>query len=492
MSLRRLTTQRRWLGASVAVLTVAALAVGHPAAAGGGADTTTLSGPSPLAGCVAGPAGEVVATNTELEPWLAVDRSRPGRMAVAWQQDRRARGNAQGIVVAATADGGRAWQEAPAPGLTACTGGQHDRTGSPALSFGPTGVLYLSTGSITGFNVSTVEVSRSTDGGRSWLAPVPVIADNTVYWNDKPSVTADPTNPRLVYVTWNRGNIQLSRHQVMVARSTDGGATFAPPQALYQPTPDGAGTFGSQIVVLRDGSLLHVAIEKEFAISGPAPVVQSKVLVMRSADKGVTWTAPQTLVEQTINAPVLPDTGAPVPAQGINPDVAVDPLTGAVYVVWAQQGLSPADSDVALAMSLDNGRRWTRPVRVNQSPADGPARDNQAILPQVDVADDGTVAVSYYDFRANTPAAGTPTTLWLASCRSLLCAFDGDRWDERRLAGPFDLETALTWQIGPYLGSYVSLSHTASRFVAAYTATTGDPANPQDILVTSVPIRARG
>src|SRR2546426_12822509 len=43
-------------------------------------------------------------------------------------------------------------------------------------------------------------VSRSTNGGLTWTAPITLIEDeNPRFLNDKQSITADPTDPHLVY-----------------------------------------------------------------------------------------------------------------------------------------------------------------------------------------------------------------------------------------------------------------------------------------------------
>ena len=58
----------------------------------------------------------------------------------------------------------------------------------------------------------------------------------------------------------------------------------------------------------------------------------------------------------------------PVRAGTNIPDIAVDPNSGRVYVVWADGRFSGgAYPDVLLSSSID-GRRWTTPVKVNQTP----------------------------------------------------------------------------------------------------------------------------
>ena len=49
--------------------------------------------------------------------------------------------------------------------------------------------------------------------------------------------------------------------------------------------------------------------------------------------------------------------------------------------------------------------------RDSATPKAGP--ENHSFNGTIEVTADGTVAVLYYDFRGNTPAAGVPTDVWL-------------------------------------------------------------------------------
>jgi hypothetical protein len=59
-------------------------------------------------------------------------------------------------------------------------------------------------------------------------------------------------------------------------------------------------------------------------------------------------------------------------------------------------------------MSGDGGQTWSTPIKVNQTPVLGNL-NHQAFTPSVHVLPDGTVGVSYYDFRNNTAGGGTDT-----------------------------------------------------------------------------------
>ena len=65
-------------------------------------------------------------------------------------------------------------------------------------------------------------------------------------------------------------------------------------------------------------------------------------------------------------------------------------------------------------MSTDGGRTWSPTIKVNQTPTTEPNDDQQAFTPAVDVASDGTVTVSYYDFRHNTASPASLDTDYFA------------------------------------------------------------------------------
>jgi hypothetical protein len=73
---------------------------------------------------------------------------------------------------------------------------------------------------------------------------------------------------------------------------------------------------------------------------------------------------------------------------------------------------------IALTRSTDGGQSWSPLVRINPG-SDAGARvdDRQAFPPAVHVGDEGTVTVTFYDFRNNTAADGIlATDQWAADC----------------------------------------------------------------------------
>jgi hypothetical protein len=106
-----------------------------------------------------------------------------------------------------------------------------------------------------------------------------------------------------------------------------------------------------------------------------------------------------------------------------------------------------------------------------------------AFTPSVDVSSDGTVAVTYYDFRNNTPSTSTlPTDAFVVFSHDGGVSFGGE---VRLTKKSFDLDLAPRAG-APFLGDYVGLSHPGTTFVPFYTQTVSST-NPTDIFASFVP-----
>src|SRR5207244_2340424 len=180
----------------------------------------------------------------------------------------------------------------------------------------------------------------------------------------------------------------------------------------------------TQLLVLPDGTLVDMFI-LQYAKPNQ-PVTQIGLQLMRSTDKGQTWSAPIAAVTmQTIlrtdgsgfTLTVDPDTGQLV-RDTTDPSFAVDSGTGNLYAVWEDGRFSNFQyNDIAFSMSSDGGFTWSPPIRINQTPLTVPPLNRQAFYPIIAVANNGAIGVSYYDFRFNTPDPGLPTDYWLVRCR---------------------------------------------------------------------------
>ncbi|MFJ9584821.1 sialidase family protein [Streptomyces acidicola] len=473
----------RSLAAAMGAAAVAALALATGPAAAASAGSTQLSGMTPFTDCP--PDSTQYTLNSETEPFVAANPADPDNLAVIWQQDRHAWGSSRGIVISVSEDGGRTWERKPLPGFSPCAD-TIGRVTNPHIVFGPDGTLHASVTMIG--DRASVWTTSSQDGGTTWGTPVALADDTREVIHDKQAVTVDPRDPDRLYAVWNRRTMAEDKHDLLLATSDDGGATWESPRSVYRPATT-AGTVGAQVLVQRDGSLLCVFFESDHPIGGVAtPPLPEQIRAIRSTDGGRTWSGPVTVADITLNVPRFPGTSNQFMAPGIVPDVALDPITGTVYAVWGDAGLSASGSAVGMSASYDGGRTWTTPRKVNATPDSEAGGTGQAFLPQVDVHRNGTVAVTYYDFRGSTPGAGTVTDHWMLTCRGWTCPLNGRNWSERRLAGPMTGLEGVSMSFGaPFVGTYVGLSHDDESFLSAYVAPTGTPEDPQNVQLATTP-----
>ncbi|MDE2274604.1 MAG: exo-alpha-sialidase [Gammaproteobacteria bacterium] len=429
-----------------------------------GAPLVRVSGPSPYpATCGGGAAGSVNYEDAEVEPYVAVNPANPSNVIGIWQQDRWSDGGAHGLVIGTSLDGGKTWSEQPI-NLSVCgggnssNGGNYARASDPWVTFSPNGVAYVisisfTAASMTGGALSSVLVSRSADGGATWSNPVTLILDGASAFNDKETITADPNNSNYVYAVWDRLD-STPRGPAYFARSTDGGNTWQTAVPIYDPGVNNQ-TIGNEIVGLPDGSIVDVFEEID---STSANTSTGNIRVMRSTDQGATWSAPVTVAQDLSVGTDDPNTGNPVRDGGFLPQIAAG--AGKLVVVWQDARFSGGLRDgIALSQSSDNGQTWSTPVEINSVPA------VEAFTPSVAIMANGTIGVSYFDFRNNTTNPGQLITdYWFTS------STDGVNWSEQHIAGPFDLDLAPDAG-GLFLGDYQALTVIGQAFVPFFVQT---------------------
>jgi uncharacterized protein (DUF736 family) len=258
----------------------------------------------------------------------------------------------------------------------------------------------------------------------------------------------------------------------MFSRTTDGGVTWEAPRTIYTRTSL-TGTIGNQIAVLPNGTLVDIFdLAQGSAKNAPGFDIQ----VQRSTDHGATWSGPSEVAPERAVRVVDPETGVSVRAGGGLPDIAVDlnatsPGYGNVYAVWGDSVGSGAKSakphsTIAFTQSTDGGLTWSPLTRIDRSPD-----EVQAFTPSVDVASDGTVGVTYYDFRSNTAAPGLLTDQWFIHCHAGTDCTDPASWTENHVDGPFDIENAPRAG-GYFLGDYEGLASFGTTFASFFSKTT--------------------
>ncbi|HMS85795.1 MAG TPA: sialidase family protein [Nitrospira sp.] len=203
-------------------------------------------------------------------------------------------------------------------------------------------------------------VARSMDHGRTITKNLKIDDDTCVCCRTAVATSGDG----VVYVAWRKileGNIR----ETVVARSMDGGESFSPSvivghdRWIYPACPHRP----ASLRVDRQGRL-YVVWYTEGAEETPA------VYLAYSDDQGKTFSPKQQLNR---SKGTFPD----------HPQMAVDP-EGRVVVIWEEQ--SPVRREVVVSYSLDRGRSFSRPIKLNE-------KNGQT--PTVAVNQQGTVVLGW-------------------------------------------------------------------------------------------------
>jgi hypothetical protein len=471
----------------------------------------TVSAASPVAQCNVPAVGGTNFPNTEVEPFTAVNPTTAGTSAVnviaAYQQDRWSNGGAHALMAAASFNGGESWTRTALPFNRCVSGGlAYERASDPWVSIGPDGIAY--TVSVS-FNLSNndngIFAMRSTNGGLTWdhLTGVKVDNNQNQFFNDKESVTADPTRAGTAYAVWDRlvgptNNAAVEAHNFFAftgpgwfARTTDGGVTWSTAKIIV-PTRERQQTIGNQVVVAPNGTVydFFTFITGTGPNIGPMSQVPHGFSIgfVKSTDAGDTWSAPQ--IVQRIDDVIVtdPNTGQALRTADFDADPAVDQATGQLYLVW-QDGRFTGGSfaQVLETTSTNGGASWSAPVVVSN-----PAVTVSTFNPTIAVGSDGIVGLDYYDFRnvTSTNTTTLPTDVWFKTAPR-----GGGFGTETHVMGSFNMLAAPNAG-GFFLGDYEGMGANGTSFVAVFGATncndtscsaTSGASNPDDIYAAGLP-----
>ena len=208
-------------------------------------------------------------------------------------------------------------------------------------------------------------VSRSSDDGATWTAAVALdtnaATDSGV--TREPQVATDGAGNWVA--VWpsddSLGSTIGTDYDILVARSSDAGATWTAPEAL---NTNAATDSGNDLVpeVMTDGAGNWVAVWYSDDSLGGAIDTDDDILVARSSDAGATWTAPAAL-----NTNAATDSG-----RDWAPRVATDGA-GNWVAVWDSTdslgGTIGIDRDIFVSRSSDAGATWTAPAALNTNAA---------------------------------------------------------------------------------------------------------------------------
>lgn len=145
------------------------------------------------------------------------------------------------------------------------------------------------------------------------------------------------------------------------SKTTDGGRSWSAPLDIVH-TSQNTQTIGNQIVVdPRTGTLYDF-----FDLILHPTSRQFNIAFIASTDGGATWTQPRIISELGTVFVTDPNTGQAIRTGDIIPEPAIDPASGQLYVVWQDGRFTNGKFDeVALSTSTNGGTTWSAPIQVN-------------------------------------------------------------------------------------------------------------------------------
>jgi hypothetical protein len=290
---------------------------------------------------------------------------------------------------------GSSWGRVDVPLPLAPSGKSTNRFGSdPTLGFDTRGTVFYGfivvfwNPQFSSINGTELAVARSADGGQTWASPTEFSFEGGQnHFNDKPMLTVDQNaDSRFrdnVYVAWDAATGGSPGGGIRVARSTDHGASFVTNRA---DDPRGPGrSIGAVPFVGPEGNL-YVAWNDYAA---------NVIAFNRSADGGATWGRPGTVAAKSIpfdiSVPAEMFRGALVyPA--CDADRSRGTHRGRLYCSWMD--LNPSgNTQIVLSYSDDAGSTWSQPAPIGHQSA-GADRFNHWL--SVDAVT-GDVTAAYYN-----------------------------------------------------------------------------------------------
>jgi hypothetical protein len=334
------------------------------------------------------------------EPSIAVNPRDPRQVAAVFQP----------AGVAYSTDGGQTFAPAELPPVPGWRGGGDVSVAFNDKGHAFLGSLHfdrLGTASYWahGAGRNGIFVRRSLDGGKTWEKDAATVkafqgTEPEIQWEDMPRVFADANRASPfagnVYAGWIEW--QLDKSIMLFARSTDDGQTFSAPIRISThaglPRDDNGGLVGFVGVVDPQGTI--------FAIWNDG----NTIVFTRSSDGGKTFAPSRPVIDV---APLYFGGAGGVP--GVSrvmgfPQIGVD-AHGTLYVAWSDY--RNGDVDVFISTSTDSAATWSKPLRVSTDEVHN-GKDQFFQWMAVDPIT-GAVYVQFYDRRADPENRKTRVTL---------------------------------------------------------------------------------
>jgi hypothetical protein len=262
-----------------------------------------------------------------------------------------------GVIGLSSRDGGRTWDSHN----FGVTGGADVWT-----AFLPDGTAVLSF--LAGPDAQ-LQIFRSSDGGRTWSERPVIVARE----QDHPTLLVDPDSSLYtVSAGYAHGGSGKTRAAVVVARSTDGGATFAEPVRVVA---SNLSYEAQNPALLSDGTLL-IAFGDHHRPGSRRRLETPRDWLLVSNDHGKTFSEPMLISESC-------------DGRGGWSSLAV--FRDRLYHVCSARELN----GIQLRYSGNRGETWSEPIRVDRPGDTTP----QTRTPAIAVNRDGVIGIAWYDAR---------------------------------------------------------------------------------------------
>ncbi len=378
------------------------------------------------------------------EPGVAVNPQNPKQVVVVYQFKAAA---------AYTSNGGKTWQIA-----SGVAPAHYKMSGDVSVVFDNKGhaiIGCMAFDKLGTFNYwahddsrNGLYVRRSLNGGKTWQPTAHAVSawptKPGIPFEDKPYLVADHSHSPYagnLYMGWTRWT--LTDSLLMLSRSTNDGRTWSKPIQITKerglPRDDNGALEGFDGAVGPDGTLYAVWARTDH------------IMLAESHDGGKTFTPARSIVH---TGPTMFAAQNLTRANGF-PQIAMDPRGGPkggpIYVSWSDY--RNGEIDVFLIRSLDHGKTWSKPVKVNNDPVhDGAAHLFQWLA--VDPVS-GAVNLVFYD-RREDPTNRTQIVV-LARSTNHGKSFRNYAWTNQ----PFNPH-------GVFMGDYLGLAAYGNKVYGAW------------------------
>lgn len=328
----------------------------------------------------------------------------------------------------ASFDGGRSWRDrGPLPLPRGDTGG-----GDVTVAFDAHGHGFVAAHAGAGWNVDTILVWRTDDGGRSFTRPLTVFGGHrgtTVV--DHPSLAIDRAGG--LDIAWTAAAHQdIRQSRLLFSRSADGGCHFTRPRVIV---PVAHGYPGLAVVTTGPAGAIHVvyaAGQSRDPMARPyAPMTR---FVVSSTDAGGHFGPPHRIG-------AAPGFGIVVAGQNMANihAAAADPRDGTLYTALVAYRPHSQRTMILLWRSRDGAATWLGPQQVDNEPGADASDHTQ---PQIAVTAHGTVYVSYFGWAHGhvdvyLTASSTHGATVSAAVRITTVSFDPTLSDQQREGTPW-------------------------------------------------------